>query len=88
MKGKCNNKWCCYLYGLLDLVCFVGGAYLLSAAIFGGCCGAATCNCGVLGLPLIVLGFVIRGWTGRGCCCSCGTKKCCAPSSTEPDTTD
>ena len=88
MKEKCNNKWCCYLYGLLDLVCFVGGAYLLSAAIFGGCFGATTCNCGVLGLPLIVLGFVIRGWTGRGCCCACGTKKCCAPSSTEPDTTD
>ena len=39
MKENCNNKWCCYLYGLLDLVCFVGGAYLLSAAIFGGCCG-------------------------------------------------
>ena len=20
MKEKCNNKWCCYLYGLLDLL--------------------------------------------------------------------
>ena len=87
MKGKCNNKWCCYLYGLLDLLCFVGGAYLLSAAIFGGCCGSTTCSCGVLGLPLIVLGCVIRCWTGRGCCC-CGTKKCCIPSSTDSDTTD
>ena len=29
-----KSKLCCYLYGLCDLVCFVGGAYLLSLAIF------------------------------------------------------
>ena len=86
MKGKCNNKGCCYLYGLIDLICFVGGAYLLSAAIFGGFCGSTTCSCGVLGLPLIVLGCIIRCWTGRGCCCS--MKKCCAPSSTDSATID
>ena len=88
MKGKCNNKISCYMYGLLDLVCFVGGAYLLSAAIFGGCCSTATCNCGVLGLPLIALGFVLRCWTGNGCCCCSGAKKCCAPNSDDSNTTE
>ncbi len=87
MKEKGGNKLCCYLYGLIDLVCFVGGTYLLSVAIFGGCCATA-CNCGVLGLPLIVLGCVIRNWTGRGCCCCSGTKSCCVTSKDEVETTE
>ena len=75
-----NKKMCCYLLGLFDLICFVGGAYLLSAAIFGACCGAATtCGCGVLGLPLIALGLVVHCWIK--CCCCCGKdSKSCSPS--------
>lgn len=74
-----NNKLCCYLNGAFDLLCFVGGAYLLSAAIFGSACtGTACCLscCSNLGLPLIALGFVVRCW--RGNCCSkgsCGPKE-------------
>jgi|TARA_B100001079_G_C16217423_1_gene428707 hypothetical protein len=79
-----NKKWCCYLLGLLDLICFVGGAYLLSIAIFGGCCGAATsCNCGVLGLPLIALGLVIHCWK-KCCCCGYGKESKCCSSKIEP----
>ena len=76
-----KSKKCCYLYCLCDLVCFVFGSLLLSLAIFGNCtagaCGSC-CGClAYLGLPLIALGFVIRAWTGRGCCGSsaCSTSK-------------
>ena len=70
-KSK-KNKGCCYLFGIVDLVCFVLGSYLLSSAIFSNCTAAACSTCcgclGFLGLPLIALGFLIRSWSCRGCC--------------------
>ena len=83
MENETSNKSkkCCYLYGLCDLVCFVFGAYLLSLAIFSKCTALACSTCcgclGLLGLPLIALGFVIRAWTGRCCSSSfnCGDTK-------------
>ena len=64
-------KKCCYLYALCDILCFVIGALLLSLAIFSKCTPVACSTCcgclGILGLPLIALGFVIRSWTGRCC---------------------
>ena len=78
-----KSKLCCYLYGLCDLVCFVGGAYLFSLAIFSKCTAegcSLCCGClGFLGLPLIALGFLIRIWTGRCCCCKNST--CCLTNS-------
>ena len=66
-----KSKKCCYLYGLCDIVCFVFGAYLLSLALFSKCTALACSTCcgclGILGLPLIALGLVIRLWTGRCC---------------------
>ena len=66
-----KSKKCCYLSGLCDIVCFVLGAYLLSLAIFSKCTAVACSTCcgcfGLLGLPLIALGFVIRSWRGRCC---------------------
>lgn len=79
---KNNSKLCCYLYGLTDLICFVGGTFLLSSAVFSSCSGAACscCGClGVLGLPLIALGFVVRVWTGR--CCGSSSSCCSKPKS-------
>ena len=77
-KSK-KNKGCCYLLGFIDLVCFVLGSYLLSLAIFSKCTAVACSTCcgclGLLGLPLITLGFVIRSWMGR--CCSYGSTPCC-----------
>ena len=77
-KSK-KNKGCCYLLGFIDLVCFVLGSYLLSLAIFSKCTAVACSTCcgclGLLGLPLITLGFVIRSWMGK--CCSYGSTPCC-----------
>ncbi len=70
-----NNKTCKYLYGLLDIVTFVGGAYLISIGLFGACCNSCCGHLAVFGLPLIVLGFVVRAWRGK-CCCCCS---CCTP---------
>ena len=76
-----KSKLCCYLYGLCDIVCFVLGAYLLSLAIFSNCTAVACSTCcgcfGLLGLPLIALGFVIRSWRCKYCCSSfeCGDNK-------------
>ena len=81
-KPKENKlKKCCYLYGLCDIICFVIGALLLSLAIFSNCTPVACSSCcgciGILGLPLIALGFVIRSWADR--CCynlyNCGKNK-------------
>ena len=82
-----NSKWCCYLCGLFDIICFVGGAYLLSIAIFGSCCGASSCNCGALGLPLIMLGYVVRSWRNKGLCCCCNTNANSQPNG-EVETTE
>jgi len=77
-KSK-KNKGCCYLFGIVDLVCFVLGSYLLSLAIFSNCTAAACSTCcgclSFLGLPLIALGFVIRSWSCR-CCCGIGRSTC------------
>ena len=70
---KEKSKLYCYLYGLCDLVCFVGGTFLFSLALFSKCITTACsiyCGClGFIGLPLITLGFLIRNWNGRCCCC-------------------
>lgn len=83
-KSK-KNKGCCYLLGFLDLLCFVLGSYLLSLAIFSKCTAVACSTCcgclGLLGLPLIALGFVFRSWMGR--CCSYSSTPCC--NNTESD---
>ena len=77
-KSK-KNKGCCYLLGFIDLVCFVLGSYLLSLAIFSKCTAVACSTCcgclGLLGLPLIALGFIIRSWTGR-CYRNYGSSSC------------
>ena len=84
-KSK-KNKGCCYLFGIVDLVCFVLGSYLLSLAIFSNCTAAACsacCGClGFLGLPLIALGFVIRSWSCI-CCYGKGGSTCSNNSESE-----
>ena len=88
MEKENNNKLWCYLLLCSDIIFILGGSILTSLAIFGPACGAADaascCLCPVwLGIPMVVLGILIRFWTC--CCCNsckcdcCKTGKCCNP---------
>lgn len=77
-----KSKSCQYLYGLIDFITFVGGAYLVSIGFFGQCCATCCGHLAIFGLPLIVFGLVLRSWRGKCCCCSCCTpdSNCCNKS--------